>query len=199
MKTKTILMTLSLFLTMNQSFANSNSEVEAYKSTISGHQWKTVGNANWMLDLETGIIFANHGKGFIETDAKFDDFTLKLEFWSATDSNSGVFFRCESEKEINDKNCYEANIFDKRPDQSGRTGGIVNVAAPSTVIGTEGKWNTYEIHVTGYFIQVFLNGVKTVDVQDTTHHKPGRIALQFAAGEIKFRNIELKPRDTYEY
>jgi len=36
-----------------------------------------------------------------------------------------------------------------------------------------------------------LNGVKTVDVQDSKHDR-GPIALQYAAGVVKFRKVEIK-------
>ena len=39
-----------------------------------------------------------------------------------------------------------------------------------------GKWNTYEITAQGPHLVVVLNGVKTVDVQDSKHAK-GVIAL----------------------
>lgn len=51
--------------------------------------------------------------------------------WRAADgANSGIFMRCANPAEISDKSCYEANIFDQRPDLS---------------YGTGGKWNTYDI------------------------------------------------------
>ena len=92
---------------------------------------------------------------------------------------------------ITDKTCYEANIFDKRPDQSGRTGGIPNYAAPIAIVDAEGKWNTYEITMRGPHIVVVLNGVKTIDTKDNTL-KSGPIALQYLAGDIKFRSVQIR-------
>ena len=37
-----------------------------------------------------------------------------------------------------------------------------------------------------------LNGVKTVDVEDS-QHASGPIALQYASGVIKFRKVQIKP------
>ena len=61
----------------------------------------------------------------------YTDFELKVEFWSSGGGNSGVYMRCMDGTKITDKTCYEANVFDKRPDQSGRTGGIPNSPSQS--------------------------------------------------------------------
>jgi hypothetical protein len=83
------------------------------------------------------------------------------------------------------------NIFDQRPDQSYRTGGIVDVAKPASVIQTGGKWNNYDITARGSRLIVVLNGAKVVDVQDTKHGE-GPIALQYGAGTVKFRNVRIR-------
>ena len=46
---------------------------------------------------------------------------------------------------IADTTCYEANVFDKRPDQSGRTGAIVHVAKPLAIVDAAAKWNTWSV------------------------------------------------------
>jgi len=61
------------------------------------------------------------------------------------------------------------NIYDQRPDPSYGTGGIVNVAKVSPMPKAGGKWNTYEITAKGSQLTVVLNGVQTVDVQDSQH------------------------------
>jgi len=53
-----------------------------------------------------------------------------------------VFLRSSNPKLIDQTNAYEVNIFDKRPDQSYRPGGIVDVAKPTSVIQTGGKPTT---------------------------------------------------------
>jgi hypothetical protein len=55
-----------------------------------------------------------------------------------------------------------------------------------------GKWNTYDITVKGDHIVLVLNGQKTVDVRNSAFSE-GRIALQYAAGVVKFRKVEIKP------
>ena len=151
--------------------------------------WDVVGDANW--NVAEGTVQADKGAGFLVTPASYRDFQITLEFWVSDDANSGVFLRCSDPKTINQMNAYEVNIFDKRPDQSYRTGGIVDVAKPASVIQTGGKWNTYDITAKGSQLTIVLNGTKVVDVQDTKHAE-GPIALQYGAGTVKFRNVRIR-------
>ena len=139
----------------------------------------------------SGVVEASSGAGFLVSKESYTDFEIKVEFWSSGGGNSGVYMRCLDGSKITDKTCYEANVFDKRPDQSGRTGGIPNYAKPIAIVDAEGKWNTYEITMRGPHIVVMLNGIKTVDAQDATL-KSGPIALQYMAGDIKFRNVQIR-------
>jgi hypothetical protein len=151
-------------------------------------QWNQLGDANWTLT--DGVVEADSGSGFLVSKETYENFELSLEFYPGPDSNSGVFMRCANPAEITDQTCYEANIFDKRPDQSGRTGGIPNVAAPTELIDSEGKWNSYHITMDGTHLTIELNDVTTVDIEDAKLAS-GPIALQYAAGSIKFRNVEI--------
>ena len=151
--------------------------------------WNVVGDANWAV--VEGVVQADKGAGFLVTPASYRDFQITAEFWVSDDANSGVFLRCSDPKTINQMNAYEVNIFDKRPDQSYRTGGIVDVAKPASVIQTGGKWNSYDITAKGSQLTVVLNGAKVVDVKDTKHAE-GPIALQYGAGVVKFRNVRIK-------
>jgi hypothetical protein len=148
-----------------------------------------VGNANWQV--VDGVVQANMGTGFLVTKESYTDFQIKLEFWVDESANSGVFIRCDNPKEITAANAYEVNIFDKRPDQSYRTGAIVDVAKPLSVINTGGKWNTFDITAQGPRMIVILNGTKVVDVEHKAHPR-GPIALQYGAGTVKFRNVEVR-------
>ena len=151
--------------------------------------WNVVGDANWAVVDK--VVQADKGSGFLVTPASYRDFQITLEFWVSDDANSGVFLRCSDPKTINQMNAYEVNIFDKRPDQSYRTGGIVDVAKPASVIQTGGKWNNYGITARGSQLTVVLNGAKVVDVKDTKH-VDGPIALQYGAGTVKFRNVRIR-------
>jgi len=152
--------------------------------------FNTIGDANWQL--MDGIVQADKGTGFLVTKASYADFQLKVEFWVDDDANSGVFIRCENPQQITAMNAYEVNIYDKRPDPTYGTGAIVDVSKPLTAMKAGGKWNTYEITAQGPHMVVTLNGTKTVDVQNSAHAR-GPIGLQYGAGTVKFRSVQIKP------
>ena len=153
-----------------------------------------VGEANWSAG--DGAIQASQGgkdPAYLVTKTSYRDFAIRVEFWSSDDANSGVFLRCQEPGRITDENCYEANIFDQRPDPSYGTGAIVKVAkAPVPMPKAGGQWNTYEITAQGTRLVLVLNGVTTVDVRDGKLAS-GPIALQWGRGTIRFRKVEIRP------
>ena len=151
--------------------------------------WNVLGDANWAL--EDDAVRADSGRGFLVTPRSYGDFELTLEFWVDEPANSGIFVRCADAQSVRDDNSYEVNIFDTRPDQTYRTGGVVHFAAPTSVINTPGRWNTYEIRAEGTRLTVRLNGTQTVDMNDSTYAS-GPIALQYGAGVVKFRNVRIR-------
>lgn len=155
-----------------------------------------VGDVNWRA--EDGAIVGDKGKGgFLVSKNSYKDFQLKIEFWAAPDANSGIYMRCQDGNKPTDKTCYEANIFDQRPDQTYATGGIVHIAAVKSMQKAGGKWNTYEITVKGAQLTVVLNGVGTAEATDTKFAS-GPFGLQFGnrgkqpGGAIKFRKVQIK-------
>jgi hypothetical protein len=156
-----------------------------------------VGDANWRA--QDGAIVADKGKGgFLMSKESYKDFDLRIEFWADHNANSGIYMRCADRKNLNDKSCYEANIFDQRPDQTYATGGIVHRGRLLTPVKAGGKWNVYEIAARGSKLTVVLNGTKTSEF-DKVESPSGPIALQFGnlpkapGGAIKFRKVQIKP------
>ena len=152
-----------------------------------------VGDANW--SATDGAIQATQGgkeASYLVTKNTYTDFMIRVEFWASDDANSGVYMRCQDATKITDESCYEANIFDQRPDPTYGTGALVKVVKVVPMPKAGGKWNTYEITAQGTRLVLVLNGVKTVDVQDSKLSS-GPIALQWARGTIKFRKVEIKP------
>jgi len=153
------------------------------------NNFNPIGSANW--EIADGAVGADSGSGFLVTKESYEDFELTLEFWVDEPANSGIFVRCADAMSVTDRNSYEVNIYDTRADQTYRTGGIVHIAAPDSVIMTAGKWNSYEIKAQGSRLMVTLNGEDMVDVQDT-QFADGPIALQYGAGIVKFRNVRVR-------
>lgn len=149
------------------------------------------GDANWRV--EDGAIVADKGKGgFLMSKDSYKDFQLRIEFWAAHNANSGIYMRCSEPKNLTDKTCYEANIFDQRPDQTYATGAITHLSPIKNGPKAGGKWNTFDITAQGPRITVVLNGVKTGET-DKAHALRGNIGLQWAQGVVKFRKVEIRP------
>ena len=153
--------------------------------------WDRVGDANWRIENDEFIADSSSGVSHLVTKESFTDFQIQLEFWNHEGANSGVFMRISDPANITDRNAYEANIYDDRPDQSGRTGGIPNFLPPTRVIDTWDQWNTYDITMEGNHIVVKLNGETTIDSTDD-NFSSGPFSLQYGAGTIKFRNVKVR-------
>lgn len=192
--TRTLALTVTLVLLGFAGFqpAYVTSGQSDFKTILDGTSlkgWNVVGNANWAV--VDGAVQATMGTGFLVTPESYGDFQITADIWVSDDANSGIFIRCSDPKTITAANAYEVNVYDRRPDPSYRTGAIVDVAKPLTMVNTGGKWNTMDITARGPRLTVLINGEKTVDVQDNKHAR-GPIALQYGAGTVKFRNVRLR-------
>jgi len=156
-------------------------------TTLNG--WLILGNANWQLG--DNAVSASSGSGFLLTPRPYSDFELSFEVWTDEPANSGVFFRCANPAVIADRNCYEANIYDTRADQTYRTGGIVHIASPSTVMNSAGRWSTYVVRAEGTRLVVTMNGTQMVDTTNNLFAS-GPLALQYGAGTVRFRNVRIR-------
>jgi hypothetical protein len=156
--------------------------------------WTEVGKANWTV--KDGALMADKLDGkdpsYLVSKDSYKDFVIQAEFWADDDANSGIFIRCDGRDKIDSKICYEVNIFDKRSDPTYGTGAIVDVGKVDPMPKAGGKWNTYEITAKGPHMTIVLNGQKTADVDDSKH-LGGFVGLQYGAGVVKFRKVEIKP------
>ena len=156
--------------------------------------WNRVGESNWRL--EDGAVVADtltgQGAAFLVSPESYGDFMLIADFWASEDANSGIFLRCLNPEAITDRTCYEANIFDQRPDPSYGTGAIVRHVAVDPMPTAGGKWNTFIIVAQGRDITVVLNGEVTARLNSGMFGE-GPIALQHGAGTIKFSRVEIRP------
>ena len=180
-------------------YAGSASAQDGWITLFDGNnldQWQGDGTATFKI--EDGSVTAVDKKdpkavaSYLVSKQSFKDFELRAEFWVSEDANSGIFIRLTDTANISSKVGYEANIFDTRPDPSGGTGALGDVAKVTTAYKTGGKWNTYEITAKGPKFTLTLNGVKTVDGAEDSKFAAGPIALQFGVGTVKFRKIEIK-------
>jgi hypothetical protein len=153
--------------------------------------WTRLGYAAWTI--RDGILACDSGPiSYLVSDEDFGDVQIRIEFWVSDNANSGIFIRCTNPAEVTVNNAYEVNIFEQRPDQAYATGAIVGVAKVVDRPRTGGRWNVMDIMAKGDRFTVTINGQRTVDnVRDAAHAR-GRITLQYGAGVVKFRKVEVR-------
>jgi 3-keto-disaccharide hydrolase len=176
---------------------------EGWVTLIDGNDgmdnWSVSGRAaNWRA--EGGAIqadkFMSEGKvaSVLVSKRSFKDFELRVEFWAADDTNSGVYLRAPNPNQVNTASgAYEVQIWDKNPNPKYATGSLVNVAAVEPIYKAANKWNTFEIVAKGTQITVRMNGVVTASIQDAKNTQDGRLGVQFNGGPIKVRKLAVKP------
>ena len=159
-------------------------------TTLKG--WIVVGDANWAA-VDGAVQATKGGNSYLVTPNTYGDFQLVAEVWVSAGANSGIFVRCQDPKNITAANAYEVNIYDTRPDQTYRTGSIVDVARPLAAVNADGRWTTVDITMQGSKLTVVMNGTTTVDVEHKGHAR-GAIALQYGEGAsmVRFRNIRIR-------
>ena len=151
-----------------------------------------VGDANWR-EQDGAIQADKRGQetGYLVSRSSYTDFIAYAEVWVNDEGNSGIFLRLSDRQKVGSATAYEVQINDKRSDGYG-TGAISNVAKVSPAVMAGGKWNSFEITARGAQLTVKMNGVQTVNVSDRSFFH-GPIALQYSAGIVKFRKLQIRP------
>src|SRR5471032_484394 len=117
-------------------FGCGNLPVAGWVTLIDGdsgmENWNITGGANWRA--AEGSIQADKSTtkdaSVLVSKKSFKDFELYAEFWSAADTNSGIYLRAINPAEVNTTTgAYEVQIWDANPNRLYTTGSLVNVAA----------------------------------------------------------------------
>jgi hypothetical protein len=151
--------------------------------------WTQAGTVNWKV--VNNELWATNGAGFLVTKQSYGDHEIRADVWVSPDANSGIFIRCMDAAKVGAATCYEVNVYDTRPDQTYRTGGIVDLAKPAAMIDSGNKWNTLLITARGPRLIVRMNGIETVNVEDKKFAR-GPFALQAGLGVVRFRNVQVR-------
>jgi len=142
---------------------------------------------------------------FISSTGSYGDFELRLSFKLLGDpahANAGVQFRSSRVPNSNEMSGYQADIgqtyWGCLYDEARRNQTLVQADqdAVSRVVRREG-WNDYVIRCKGRHIQLWLNGVQTVDYteHDSGIAESGLIGLQVHQGppsKVFYRNIRIQ-------
>ncbi len=194
------LITAALLVTGLTAFGCATLSESAWVTLIDGDKgfenFNRVGDANWRA--EDGAIVADKGKGgFLVSKKSYANFEIRAEFWAGHDANSGIYMRCQDPAKITDRTCYEANVFDQRPDPTFGTGALQHLIKASPMLKVGGSWSTYVITVKDTHLRIVLNGVETATGYDSQFAN-GPVALQFGnrgkepGGVIKFRKVQIR-------
>ena len=181
---------LGALLIGNSATAQNQDSFAALIDGVSLSGWNIIGNANWQIG--NGMIASDKPVGFLVSSAKYKNFIIRAEFWAESNTNSGIFIRCQDPNLVTAGNAYEVNIWDTRPGQEYSTGAIVDVAKVNPIHKAGGRWNTMEIVANGSHFKITMNGVVTVADGQDSKFSEGLISLQSAGGTIKFRKLEIK-------
>jgi hypothetical protein len=187
---RTFAMTCALLLLVAATMTAQGGWVTLFNGgSIDEKVWTPAGKADWKV--RGNELWSTDGAGFLVSKQSYGDFELRADVWVSPDANSGIFVRCQDAAKVGAASCYEVNVYDTRPDQTYRTGGIVDVAKPTAMIMSGNKWNTLEITARGPRLIVRMNGMQTVDVQDKKFAR-GPFALQAGVGVVRFRNVQIR-------
>lgn len=145
---------------------------------------------------------------FLATMREFEDFELSLKFKIVGDErvNAGVQFRTRRIPNHHEVSGYQADIGPEVDghlyDESRRRRMLAapdeDTLTKAQAAAGEDGWQTYRIRAEGERIQLWLNGVKTVDYVETEDEikRDGIIALQIHGGMkaiISYKDIVLRP------
>ena len=139
-----------------------------------------------------GWLNVKNGRGMLETEGRFDDFTLQLECIVNGDGlNSGVFFRCIPGEMMNGYECQIHNGFrdgDRTKPVDCGTGGFFRRQEARRVVADDRQWFCLTVHADGPHMAAWVNGIQVSDWTDTRKPDPNpRKGLRLEAGTIQLQ------------
>ena len=170
------------------------------------------GNTKTVWRIEDGALTAGSlterqkDNDFLATTTEYRDFELELE-WKLEGTegfiNGGVQFRTKRIPNHHEVSGYQADLgagFDGALYDESRRNKILAKPDESTLkkaIKPLGEWNHYRIRAQGDHIQLWLNGIQTVDYQEADPGIPqkGIIAVQIHGGATaiaRYRKLSIK-------
>jgi hypothetical protein len=146
--------------------------------------------------VKQGILTNASGASDLESDKKFWNFVLHVEYRIGPGGNSGIGLRGR----------YEVQLMDDagKPTSTHGNGAIFGRIAPLVNATKDpGEWQVFEIRLVGRQVSIMLNGIRIMDRQtidgptsialDANEGDPGPILLQGDQGMVEFRKIVLYP------
>ncbi|MCX4766255.1 ThuA domain-containing protein [Streptomyces sp. NBC_01275] len=170
-------------------------------SSLTG--WRQAGPGSFTLS-DDGTLTSTGGMGLLwYATSGFTSYSLKLDWKTAGDDNSGVFvgFPPSDDPWSAVDNGYEIQI--DATDTPEKTTGAVygfrsaDLKKRDRALNPPGEWNTYEIRVEGERLRVWLNGVQINDFTNTDPARSlrdGHLGLQNhgADDQVSFRDVRIR-------
>ena len=161
-----------------------------WKSLFNGRDlsgWRQVGDATWEV-VDGAILGKSKGGGFgwLVSEKEYKNFHFSTRF-RMPKGNSGIQFRSWQVEDMihgfqadiaSDSDWISGHLYD----QSERGVLVKPERDFSKVIDWDG-WNTYEITAIGPKVELFINGIKSIEFSDPTRLKEGVFAFQIHAGQ----------------
>jgi hypothetical protein len=186
--------------------------------TLNGwHAYQQAAGVTTGWRIDSGAIRTEGTAKDLVSDHQYSSFDLELEWKVAPGSNSGIFWWAnEGTGEIYE-NAPEMQVLDNGGHPDGKAeltaaGSLYALyGAPLTLPKPVGQWNQVRIESRGGKVQLWLNGVRTVDVNFDSKvfldkvaaskfkawitfgkSRRGHLGLQSHGGVVWFRNIRIK-------
>ena len=170
--------------------------------------WKTYPDMKSVFSVTSkGWLNVKDGRGQLENEGLYDDFTLQLEvFVNGKALNSGIFFRCIPGQQMNGYECQIQNGFvdgDRTKPQDCGTGGIFRRQNARKVVADDFTWFAMTIHADDRHMAAWVNGYQVSDWTDNRaanenprrglRLKPGTITIQGhdPTTDLSFRNLRV--------
>lgn len=155
--------------------------------------WKTFPDlASVFTVTREGWLNVKNGRGMLESEGQYADFTLQLEcFVNGKGLNSGVFFRCIPGDIMNGYECQIHNGYfggDRtRPEDCG-TGGFFRRQDARRVVADDFTWFSLTLHVDDRHMAAWVNGYQVSDWSDTREpNENPRRGLRLEAGTLQIQ------------
>jgi len=171
--------------------------------------WKTYPEMKSRFTITPeGWINVKDGRGQLESEDQYADFTMQLDVFSNGKAlNSGVFFRCIPGETMNGYECQIQSAYldgDRTKPQDCGTGGIFRRQNARRVVSNDFELFKMTIHADGDHMATWVNGYPVTDWTDPrAPHANPRKGLRREAGtimlqghdpttDLSFRNLRIR-------
>jgi hypothetical protein len=146
---------------------------------------------------------AGEPRGYIRTEKDYTNYVVRLQMRHLKAGNGGVLLRMQMPDKVWPKSIEAQGMADNMGDIFNIGGFPMNVPAARTTgrrtrkmhpsnENPVGRWNDYEIYVSGGDLRIFVNRLLQNTATECAE-VPGKICLQAEGAPMEFRNIVLIP------